>query len=139
MKQGGKSLNRVRNVQAKDHSRRAAVPSQALSRSVSALPVKHMKTATILLRVPSRAGAISRNLGAGRCEWMARMSRGPTLMHEDSVLIDTSEVEINRQDRIWVLSYGDLGMIKRVRRRPGGRFRILSDNATVPPMSITMT
>lgn len=60
-------------------------------------------------------------------------SMQPTLMHEDSVLIDTSEKEINKQDRIWALAYGDLGMIKRVRRLPGGRFLILSDNATILP------
>jgi phage repressor protein C with HTH and peptisase S24 domain len=60
-------------------------------------------------------------------------SMQPTLWHDDSVLIDTSQRQITQQDRIWALSYGDLGMIKRVRRLPSGRFLILSDNPTVAP------
>lgn len=61
-------------------------------------------------------------------------SMQPTLLDGDSVLIDTSQQTIRQQDRIWALSYGDLGMIKRVRRLPGGSYSILSDNPTVPPI-----
>lgn len=60
-------------------------------------------------------------------------SMQPTLWHEDSVLIDTSQRVITQQDRIWALAYGDLGMIKRVRRLPSGSFLIISDNQTVKP------
>src|SRR3546814_6315379 len=37
--------------------------------------------------------------------------------------------DIGQQDRIWALAYGDLGMIKRVRRLPGGTYRLRSDGA----------
>lgn len=61
-------------------------------------------------------------------------SMTPTLLDGDIVLIDTSQKRIEQQDRIWALSYGDLGMIKRVRRLPSGVYRIMSDNPNVPPI-----
>jgi phage repressor protein C with HTH and peptisase S24 domain len=61
-------------------------------------------------------------------------SMQPTLLDGDIVLIDSSQRDIRQQDRIWAVSYGDLGMIKRVRRRPDGTYLLLSDNATVPPV-----
>ncbi len=61
-------------------------------------------------------------------------SMTPTLLVGDIVLIDTAQKAIASQDRIWALSYGDLGMIKRVRRMPGGTYRLLSDNPAVPPI-----
>ena len=61
-------------------------------------------------------------------------SMTPTLMDGDIVLIDTAQKRIDQQDRIWALSYGDLGMIKRVRRLPGGTYRIMSDNPNVAPI-----
>lgn len=61
-------------------------------------------------------------------------SMTPTLLDGDIVLIDTAQKRIEQQDRIWALSYGDLGMIKRVRRLPTGAYRILSDNQAVPPI-----
>lgn len=64
-------------------------------------------------------------------------SMQPTMMHEDNVLIDTSQKTITQQDRIWALAYGDLGMIKRVRRLPGDRYLILSDNPTVVPFEVS--
>src|SRR3546814_11777538 len=42
---------------------------------------------------------------------------------------------MGQQDRIWALAYGDLGMIKRVRRLPGGTYRLRSDGA-VPCMAL---
>lgn len=62
-------------------------------------------------------------------------SMQPTLLDGDIVLIDTSQKDIRQQDRIWAVSYGELGMIKRVRRLPGGTYQLLSDNASVPPIS----
>lgn len=58
-------------------------------------------------------------------------SMGNTIFDGDIVLIDTAQRDITQQDRIWALSYGELGMIKRVRRLPGGTYRIMSDNPAV--------
>lgn len=62
-------------------------------------------------------------------------SMQPTLLDGDIVLIDTSQRDIRQQDRIWAVAYGELGMIKRVRRLPGGSYVLLSDNATVSPIT----
>lgn len=59
----------------------------------------------------------------------------PTLMDGDIVLIDTAQAIINKQDRIWAVSYGELGMIKRVRRLPDGQFNLMSDNPAVAPLN----
>jgi phage repressor protein C with HTH and peptisase S24 domain len=83
-------------------------------------------------------------------EWLRTMMRGavadlfvargegdsmqPTLLDGDIVLIDTAQRDIRQQDRIWAISYGDLGMIKRVRRTPRGGYLLLSDNPAVPPI-----
>lgn len=61
-------------------------------------------------------------------------SMQPTLLDGDIVLIDTAQRDIRQQDRIWAISYGDLGMIKRVRRLPAGSYQLLSDNLAVPPI-----
>jgi phage repressor protein C with HTH and peptisase S24 domain len=52
----------------------------------------------------------------------------PTLMDNDTLLVDRGQVRIQQQDRIWALTYGEVGMIKRVRRLPGQRLLIMSDN-----------
>lgn len=61
-------------------------------------------------------------------------SMQPTIMDSDIVLIDTAQKAIQQQDRIWAVAYGELGMIKRVRRLPSGNYLLLSDNSTVPPI-----
>lgn len=61
-------------------------------------------------------------------------SMEPTLKDGDIVLIDTAQKSIRHQDRIWAVSYGELGMIKRVRRTPAGSYLLMSDNKTVPPV-----
>ena len=61
-------------------------------------------------------------------------SMQPTLLDGDFVLVDTSQKQINKQDRIWCVSYGELGMIKRVRKLPDGGYHILSDNPAVTPI-----
>lgn len=58
-------------------------------------------------------------------------SMEPTLRDGDVVLIDGGQRVINRPDRIWAVTYGDLGMIKRVRRVPGGSYELMSDNPNV--------
>ena len=81
-------------------------------------------------------------------EWLRTFARGnlnemfvargegdsmtPTLLDGDIVLIDTGQKRIEQQDRIWALGYGELGMIKRVRRLPNGSYRLMSDNPSVP-------
>ncbi len=60
----------------------------------------------------------------------------PTLLDGDIVLIDTSQKTIDKQDRIWAISYGDLGMIKRIRRQPNGIYRITSDNPIVEAIEV---
>lgn len=61
-------------------------------------------------------------------------SMQPTILDGDIVLIDTAQKDIRQQDRIWAVSYGDLGVIKRVRRTPKGTYQLLSDNPAVPPV-----
>lgn len=56
-----------------------------------------------------------------------------TIMDGDLVLIDTSQRVLNRQDKIWAVSYGGLGMVKRLRRQSDGQIIIMSDNPTVMP------
>lgn len=58
----------------------------------------------------------------------------PTLLDCDDVIIDTAQKQISQQDRIWAVAYGDLGMIKRVRRLPGGTYQLNSDNPAVTPI-----
>lgn len=58
----------------------------------------------------------------------------PTILDQDIVIIDRSQKTIKQQDRIWALSYGDVGMIKRVRALPGGSYQINSDNPAVTPI-----
>lgn len=55
----------------------------------------------------------------------------PTLMDSDTLIIDRAQNRVNMQDRIWALAYGELGMVKRVRRLPSGMFLIISDNPAI--------
>ena len=59
----------------------------------------------------------------------------PTLLDRDLVVVDTAQKNITQQDRIWCLSYGDLGMIKRVRVLPDGGVQVNSDNPAVTPIT----
>lgn len=59
----------------------------------------------------------------------------PTVLDGDIVLIDRGQRTIFEQDAIWAVSYGELGMIKRVRRLPGGTFELNSDNPAVRPIA----
>lgn len=55
----------------------------------------------------------------------------PTLMDNDTLLFDRGQNAINQQDRIWAFAYGELGMVKRIRRQPNGNFLVISDNPAV--------
>lgn len=61
-------------------------------------------------------------------------SMEPTLKDSDVVLIDAGQRMIRQQDRIWAVLYGELGMIKRVRRTPRGSHLLMSDNPNVTPV-----
>ena len=52
-------------------------------------------------------------------------------MDGDIVIVDTSQNAVNSQDRLWCLSYGELGMIKRIRALPDGGLQVNSDNIAV--------
>lgn len=58
----------------------------------------------------------------------------PTIHDGDDVLVDRGQDRINQQDRIWALTYGELGIIKRVRRLSNGRYQLNADNAAVSPI-----
>lgn len=60
-------------------------------------------------------------------------SMEPTIRDGDFVLIDTSRRRLDEQDVIWALSYGDLGMIRRLRQMPGGSVSLMPDNHAVRP------
>lgn len=55
----------------------------------------------------------------------------PTLLDGDLAIVDRAQATIRNQDRIWCLTYGELGMIKRVRKLPDGGYQINSDNPAV--------
>lgn len=78
-----------------------------------------------LTRAPSTMLFVARGLGD---------SMMPTLLDNDMVMVDRSRTMIDVQDRIWAVMYGDLGMIKRIRRLPNNRLEIMSDNANVTPI-----
>jgi phage repressor protein C with HTH and peptisase S24 domain len=58
----------------------------------------------------------------------------PTILDQDLVIIDRGQTTPKQQDRIWAMSYGGLGMIKRLRQRPDGSLEINSDNKEVTPI-----
>ena len=88
-----------------------------------------------------------------RSDWLSRLTRGgpadvfltrgqgdsmmPTILDDDDVLVNRADRAIRHQDRIWAVGYGDLGMIKRVRRLPSGMFQLNSDNPAVSPIEAT--
>jgi phage repressor protein C with HTH and peptisase S24 domain len=88
-----------------------------------------------------------------RQDWLDRLVRGfkadvfltrgqgdsmmPTILDDDDVLVNRADNVIRQQDRIWALGYGELGMIKRVRRLPSGQFQLNSDNPAVSAIEAT--
>lgn len=60
-------------------------------------------------------------------------SMEPTIRDGDIVLIDTSSRMLADQDMIWAVSYGELGMIRRLRRLPSGALLMSPDNPVVRP------
>lgn len=58
-------------------------------------------------------------------------SMEPTLHDGDVVLIDRSQRTIEKQDRIWAVTVGGLGTIKRIAKLPDGSYELGSDNHRV--------
>lgn len=75
-----------------------------------------------LTRAPSTMLFLARGIGD---------SMFPTIHDQDPVMFDRTRTRIDVQDRVWAITYGDLGMVKRVRRLPGDRLLIMSDNENV--------
>lgn len=63
-----------------------------------------------------------------------RLARGvgdsmwPTLQSYDQVWIDSTQRELNQNDRIWAVSINGAAAIKRLRKLKGGRVLVISDN-----------
>jgi len=60
-------------------------------------------------------------------------SMEPTIRSGEVILIDRSQQTPRFGDEIWACSYGDIGMIKRLRPMPDGTVQIHSDNQVVRP------
>ena len=60
-------------------------------------------------------------------------SMEPTISDGDVILIDRSQIDVRFGDLYWAISYGQIGMIKRLRPMPDGGVKILSDNPSVTP------
>ena len=58
-------------------------------------------------------------------------SMWPTLHDSDVIIVDRGRQRLDQQDRIWALTYGGLGMVKRVRALSATRILIISDNPAV--------
>jgi phage repressor protein C with HTH and peptisase S24 domain len=58
----------------------------------------------------------------------------PTILDGDLTIIDRAQNTPRQQDRIWALTYGGWGMIKRLRALPDGTLQINSDNPSVSPI-----
>jgi phage repressor protein C with HTH and peptisase S24 domain len=58
-------------------------------------------------------------------------SMWPTIHDTDIVLVDRTETVVRMVDKIWAMSFGEIGMIKRLRPKPDGTMVIVSDNPNV--------
>jgi SOS-response transcriptional repressor LexA len=58
-------------------------------------------------------------------------SMQPTISEGDVVVVDRSQTRLDSQDNIWCITYGDVGMIKRLRQMPDGGVLVISDNPAV--------
>lgn len=92
-------------------------------------------------QVPFRRDWLQRLTRSGPADVFLTRGQGdsmmPTILDDDDVLVNRADQAIRQQDRIWALGYGELGMIKRVRRLPSGLFQLNSDNPAVTPIEAT--
>lgn len=63
-------------------------------------------------------------------------SMASTILDSDLLLVDCSQQHLNMGDKIWAISCGDVGMVKRLRPNPGGSVTVLSDNPLVPSFDV---
>lgn len=91
--------------------------------------------------VPFRVDWLTRLTGGGPADVFLTKGQGdsmtPTILDGDDVLVNRADQVVRHQDRIWALAYGELGMIKRVRRLPSGLFQLNADNPVVTPIEAT--
>jgi phage repressor protein C with HTH and peptisase S24 domain len=59
-------------------------------------------------------------------------SMAPTLADGDEILVDGGDLAGRFRDGLYVLRLDEALVVKRVARRPGGRFSVLSDNPAFP-------
>ena len=58
-------------------------------------------------------------------------SMTPTIHDRDMVVVDRAERVPQMGDKVWAISFGGVGMIKRLRPMPDGTMKIMSDNPSV--------
>ena len=62
----------------------------------------------------------------------------PTIGSRDLVLFDASETDIRKQDKLWAVTYGGIGVIRRVRRVGEGKLELRADNRHIQPIAATV-
>lgn len=82
-----------------------------------------------LTRAPSTMLFLARGIGD---------SMFPTIHDPDPIMFDRTRTRIDVQDRVWAITYGDLGMVKRIRRLPGDRLMIMSDNENISDFEVAI-
>jgi len=60
----------------------------------------------------------------------------PTLLSNDLVWIDTTQTDLNQQDRLWAISLFGAAAIKRLRMVGPGRVLVISDNPAVQDQEV---
>ena len=55
----------------------------------------------------------------------------PTLLEGDLALVDLAQAQLVDQDRLFCLAFGDLVMLRRVRRQADGTLRLRADNPRI--------
>ena len=71
------------------------------------------------------------------CSSDLRIARGvgdsmfPTLNSNDLVWIDSTQTNLNQQDRVWAVSINGAAAIKRLRSLKEGRVLVISDNPAI--------
>ncbi|EJL21923.1 putative transcriptional regulator [Novosphingobium sp. AP12] len=55
----------------------------------------------------------------------------PTLLNDDTIVIDTTQKVVNLRDRIWACSIHGAGAIKRLRPSAEGKVEVISDNPAI--------
>lgn len=129
----GEHLAPWRGPEGQPHENAVMIPQLEIGYSMGGGSVFADYTQTAMVPFPREwlrpmIGGTFADLFVARGEGDSMM---PTLLDGDLCIIDTAQKTIRQQDRLWCLSYGDLGMIKRVRLQPDGGALVISDNPAV--------